>query len=373
MPAVHHLLRLLLLLGLAVGVAPLRADSGFRSGADQFAAGGNVQPDKPVSGDYYAMGGQISVAQPVAGSALLLGGQVAVRAPIGENLRIAGGNVDIDSAVAGNLMAAAGRLSLGPNARIGGDADLSGGMLTIEGRVHGKLVARAQHIVLDGQVDGDAQLLAQRIELGPNAHIAGVLEQSSRSFSMADSASVGSIAGDEGAATSETRVWVWQRDFSVAAWVGTVLGLLGLLVAGAVYLLLFPRFAAAAPRQIRRSPLVALLAGLAVLVGVPLLGVLLCITLLGLPLGLALFALYPLLLLIGYLTGALFVGQALRPAWRAAGAPGFGASALMLLLALLLLLALSRLPLIGHLVWLLVLLAGSGACVLQWRRGDAAP
>jgi cytoskeletal protein CcmA (bactofilin family) len=348
------------------------------SGRNVYAASGSVRLAVPVEGDYVGAGGSVTIDAPVKGDALALGGSVDVRGPIGDDLRIGGGNLNVASTVGGELIAAGGNVVLGPAALVERDAFLNGGRITIDGKIAGKLRANAQRIVLNGEVAGDARLVAEQIELGPKARVGGALSHASRDFTQADTAVVtGAVTRDETTSAprerSAERHRAWRWDSGQASWAGTVLGYFGLLAAGALWVLLFPKFSAAAPDEIRRSPGLSLAIGLGVLAGVPVLAVLLFISLLGIPLGIAAFALYPLLLLLGYLAGVLFVAQRARQAMNSAAPPTFRNTIGFVALALLIVMLVSWLPVVGPLAVLVTTIAGLGACVLEWHRRRQGP
>jgi len=144
--------------------------------------------------------------------------------------------------------------------------------------------------------------------------------------------------------------------------------LLGLMVAGIVLFLLLPNFTVSAARTIRSDPWKSLGLGFALLVATPVAGVLLMITILGVPLALTLFALYFVSLLLGFLTAAFFVGdigvrllrrgQELSKGWRI----------LSLLAALIGLALLQWIPIVGGVILFLILLFGLGAWGLHMYR-----
>ena len=344
-----------------------------------YLAGGTVRPAGPVDGDFVAIGGRVIADQPVGGDALLAGGSVDVRAPVGDDLRAAGGDVNVESTVGGELYAAGGNVTLTRAAQVGQGAALAAGLLTIDGKVSGNLKASAQHIVLNGEVTGDARLVAEQIELGPTARIGGALHHASREFKKADGAVVaGALTQDEPAQHKGTGNRQWERawHYSGPSWVGLALGYLGLLAASAVFVLLFPRFSAQAPQRIGGAPWLSLAVGFGVLVGVPVLALLLFITLLGIPLGLAALSLYPLLLLTGYLSGVAFVAQKAGVVLRTAESRSFAGLMGLMAIALLVLMLVGQLPMVGALTVFLTTIAGLGACVLEWqhhRRPTPAP
>ncbi len=342
-------------------------------GRNVYAAGGTVRPSSAVDGDFVGLGGRVIVDQAIKGDALLAGGSVDVRAPVGDDVRAAGGDVSIESRIGGELVAAGGNVTLAKSAQVEQGAALAGGSVSIDGKISGKLTVNAQTIVVNGEVTGDAHLVAERIELGPTARIGGALSYAASELKKADGAVIGgAIVRDERADTRRERRsehrWQWHRETSGPSWFGTVFTLLGLLAAGTVFLLLFPRFSVQAPDLIRTSPWLAMAIGFGALVGVPVLAVLLFITLLGIPLGIAAFALYPGLLLMGYLTGVLFVAQRAQAATRKDVPATFGITVGFVALALLILMLIGHLPVVGALTVFVTTVAGIGACVLEWHR-----
>ena len=356
----------------ALAQAP--ADAGAAASSTRgnvYLAGGSVRPAGPVDDDFVAFGGRVVADQPVQGEALLAGGSVDVRAPVADNLRAAGGDVAIDSRVGGELLAAGGNVTLTRSAQVGQGAALAGGLVIIDGKIVGKLRAAARRIVVNGEVTGNARLIAEQIELGPTARIDGALSHASRELKRADGAYIGGpITRDEGHDREHgfDRQWQRQWQFSGPSWIGLLVGYLGLLAAAAVFVLLFPKFSADAPQMVRIAPWRAFALGLGVLADAPLLAVLLFITLLGIPLGIAVFALYPLLALVGYLVGVLFVAQRARAAASSDAAAGVRTTLGYAALALLALALIDRLPVVGALVGVITTIAGIGAGVLEWRR-----
>jgi hypothetical protein len=101
--------------------------------------------------------------------------------------------------------------------------------------------------------------------------------------------------------------------------------------------------------------------GLLAVIGVPLLAVLFILTIIGIPVGAMLVALYPLLLLFGFIVGTLFAANAaaslakLRPPPTVARAIGHYAVALALVMLL------GRVPGVGGFVILVLVVLGIGA------------
>ena len=153
-------------------------------------------------------------------------------------------------------------------------------------------------------------------------------------------------------------------------WAGSVAGavfsFVALLAVAALLLLVFTGFSRRAASTMLTMPWRALAAGVAVFVGTPMLAVLLCVTLIGIPLGIALMMLFPLMLLIGWIVGVFGLSQRLRRAVQKS-APSESSSAMMVFFALTLLLVMliGSLPVVGSLLVAAIWLLGTGACALE--------
>lgn len=321
---------------------------------DIYLAGGEVELLATVNGDVVVAGGQLNLEGDINGDVTAAGGMLMLRSAVADDARLAGGNVQVRGAVGDDVIAAGGRVLLGPNARVGGRAWLSGGDIRVDGDVGQELRAAGGRVTITGKVQGDVFVQAEEIAIGPTAVIMGELHtKGPREARIADGAR---IDGE----VSHTPVEVPVAPM-VASLIGAALVvLLSLIITGVVLYLIFPNFAARCTQSLRDTPWPCLGIGVAVFAATPVVILVLLVTAVGVWLALLLLAAYVILLLLGYLTGALFVGEAgLRligknepsKAWRATG----------LAVALLVLIIVGLIPLLGGLIAWLVSLAGMGA------------
>jgi cytoskeletal protein CcmA (bactofilin family) len=341
--------------------------------------GSSARSTAPVAGDFSALGARVAVDHAVAGDALLLGGTVDVRAPVGDDLRAAGGDVLLEDVVRGDVLAAGGRLSLTQTAQVAGRAQLAGGEVQVDGRVDGSLNVRARRLVLNGPVGGNVQAAVERLEIGPQARVGGALRHTAAIITQ-DPAAV--VAGplervdrlfDDGArwARGERHPMHEGRWLAMGGWwllVPLSMGLLGVLALAVVVLFVFSGFAVRAASQIEAEPWRALGLGGLLLLALPALAVLLLFTLLGIPLGLLVLALYPPLLLLGWLIGALSVARWMALRVRPIDASGAPVPYGWMALAVVALLVVGAVPVVGPLLITITTAAGLGACALAWRR-----
>lgn len=363
-------------------MAPAAAQTGGTPPAatdrNVYAGGSQVRPAGVVKGDFSAAGGKVIVDAAVAGDAALAGGSVDVRAPVGDDVRAVGGDVTIESTVGGELFATGGNVTLASSSAVGRGASIYAGTVSVDGRVGGDLRATARTVTINGDVRGNVHLVAEDIALGPKARIGGTLTYvSGAELRRAEGATVtGAVtrAQEEPARNGPPGNRQWESSFQGPSWLGAAMSFLGLLAAAALFLLLLPRFAVAASQRIGTSPFLALGIGFGTVVALPVLAVLLFITLLGIPLGIALLAAYPALLLAGFVAGVLFIARRLASALRQAEPRGLPGAMAWFAAALLLTLLVARVPFVGVPLVGLLALAGVGGCVLELhgRRKDTA-
>jgi len=335
-------------------------------GSDFFGAGGMLNLTEPVEGDAFLAGGHVATASEVKGDLVAAGGEVSVGGAIGDDLYAAGGSVQFDAIVKGNARVAGGDIHVGPATMVAGGMSLTGGQIAFEGVAHDYLQASGGSVRINGEVVGDAEVRANELLIGPEARIGGRLVYHGPQPPAVPEGAV--IAGglefheaDIGRYFGDVRPQV--RD--TASGLGTLLWFLGVFLAGALFILLLPRFTSEAAAAIGRQPLPSLGLGLAILLCVPFVAVVLLITIIGIPVALLLMSLYLLVLFLGWITAALFVAQRGLAALRPGQAATRGWLMLTLLLGLVVLWLLRQIPFVGGWIGFVALLAGIGA--LAWR------
>ncbi len=358
---------ILLALGAAAGTAS--AESASRTfGNDRWVAGDDVAVTGQVEGDAFLAGGRSQVDGKVDGDVVVTGGTVEIRGEVSEDVYAAGGDVRIDARVAGDARAAGGSVSLERRAAVDGNATFAGGSVDVEGRIGGTLQAFGARVAVDGEVGGDAEIASESIRIGPDARIGGrLLYRSPEAPWIAEGAVIA------GGVEKQQRAW---QGVSPESGVGRVIkGILrtlwftGAVLLGIVLVAVLPVFTRQAAATVRSEPLPSIGLGMAMLVAVPFVAVILFITIIGIPLGLAVLLGYGLLLMLGYLTAALSIGDLALERVRPADAAATGWRILFLVAALVVLALLRMVPWFGDIAVLVLFLAGVGPFTLRLLRG----
>lgn len=336
-------------------------------GSDYFGAGGVLNLTDPVAGDAFVAGAQVNTATEVKGDLMAAGAEVSIGGGIGDDLYATGGQVQVDAIISGNARVAGGEVALGPATVVDGSVSLSGGRVRFEGSTRGYLQASGGSVYIDGTVDGDAEVHAEEVEIGPETRIAGKLVvHGPRAPSIPAGAQIAGGVDFRGGESGHFNHRDVARDVhTVAHGVGSLLWIVGVFVAGTLFTLAFPAYSARAADWIGREPLRSLGLGFVLLICLPVLGVLLVITIVGIPLALILVMLYVPLLFLGWVTTALFVARKGLSLVRRDQPATTGITLLALLVAVLALWGVGRVPVLGGWVTFVALLLGIGALVWQ--------
>lgn len=227
------------------------------------------------------------------------------------------------------------------------------GTVDVAGVVRGDVVVLDGRVIVTGQVSGTVVNVDGGVTLGPNAHVLGDVVARDR-IRVAEGAIVGGRIREGAAFLLRTPVDVFGP---FATWLAVAIST---LILAALLLFVAPRGAEAVAAVTRSAPWASLGLGLAVAVGIPIVGVLAIVTIVGLPFGLALLLATWFLASIGFATSVFAVGRLL---WRTPRSRW-----LALLFGWLAVSAVSAIPFVGGVVWAIGAVVGLGAIVVAIRR-----
>ena len=333
-------------------------------GDDHFSAGGAIRVTQPVAGDLIAAGGNVDVDAAVNGDAVVAGGTVRIAGAVGASLYAGGGQVTLDGAVGRSARIGGGRIEIARKASVTGNLSVAGGDVRVDGTVKGYVQAAGGRVWINGPVGGDVVSTGGAVELGPDARIAGRLRYASRSELQRDPAAqvAGGVERMSIEAPAPARA---QRSFARG---GAFVWTAGLMVLTALLVGVLPAFTARAGRTLHTRVGMSLLIGFIALVCIPVAGLILLITLIGIPLALLAFGLYFMLLIVGYVMTGIGIGDWVLGRYRAAVAARTGWRIGAAVLAVLAIALLARIPFVGGVFTFAALIAGVGALVIQARR-----
>lgn len=326
---------------------------------DYAAAGRTVQISGTVNGDVYAAGRDVLVDGVINGDLLATGGMITVSGTVSENLRAAGGQVVISGTIGRNSTIAGGHVEITPSAMLQGELVAVAGDMGVRGPIARNARIAAGNATVSARIGGTLTVAARSVRLASNA----VVEKHFRYWSGAD-------ASIDEQATVLGRIIREQVPESLTAWSGgSLLAALSLslalinftstLILGLLLIHVSPANTERISSTMTQRPAASFVWGAAVCVLTPILAALLMMTVVGIPLGLLLLALYLMSLYVARIyvmacAGQLLVawsGRPIHPSWAFVS-------------GLVLYTVLGLIPVVGAFVSLSAFLFGMGATVL---------
>jgi cytoskeletal protein CcmA (bactofilin family) len=345
--------------GTATGVAP-----GETLDDDLFATGQTVTLAGRVMGDVYATGQSVVVTGTLDGDLIAAAQQVVVDGTVNGNVRAAGAVVTVNGHVGRSVSSLAQQVNISSTGRVDGSLLAAGETVGVFGQVGRGLTIGGGTLQLGGPVGGKVEAWAQTLSLGPNARIGGDLEYYSERQIDTPSGTVAGRVQYHQVERQERQAPLLNGLFDFG---GLVL-LIGSAILGALAIILAPRASARAVELGRQQPLQTFGVGLLVLCAVPLAVLLIAVTLVGIPIAFAVAALYWLGLLLAWPALGLVVGTEIaRRVRRGEPMPVLGT----LVIGLIVLHLVTHLPVVGGLVAFLGMAFGLGLivqCFRRWRR-----
>jgi hypothetical protein len=355
---------------LAIPVLPVFG--GLRSGSEVIVPAGDV-----VDEDLYALGGRTIIEGTVNGDLVVLGGSLLVTGRVdGDVIGLVGGTARIDGTVQGSVRLVAIRLEVGGTvggdvSSVAGDAGVAGGVARdvlmvagttrVTGEVGRDLLTQSWRLEVEGRVGRDVVARVDDLTLGSAATVGNDL-----SYQASDQVRISAgaqVVGKSLRRSVTTPVWT----AAVVRAVGW-LSALGFIVGGILFLWLFRRTGPRAVGIARDRPGRAALVGLALVVIPPLVATPLLLTLVGLPVAVALGICWVLAVFMGPIPAVAAAGERLlRGRGGLFGAFVIGALAWRVSMWLL--------SLVAALLYVAALVVGLGSfgmAAWEGRRGGAA-
>lgn len=263
---------------------------------DLWVMGNEVKIAGQVKGDLLIFADELELSGKVDGDVLGVTGRTRITGVVAGDFRGLSAVTQIDGVVAGNLSAAGTQLVLGPQSKVG--SLLSWYATTwLAGEVAGSALANGNIFNLEGKLGGDLQVGAKQIVIGESAVVTG-------DFIHPAGADPVFIPGYR--IGGERRTAVPKTASALSGLQGV--WILGGLLAGLLWLLLFPR----RWRQILDTRLSwhrVIGFGFGGTLLLPIISIFAMLTMVGLPLGIGLFLLFLILMFFGELPVYLLAGR----------------------------------------------------------------
>lgn len=326
---------------------------------DYFAFGPHVEISGTVHGDVYAAGAEVVVDGVVDGDLIVAGGDVMVSGTVTQDARVVGGNVTIGGTIERNATIGGGAVHLTDSSHIEGSAVMGAGNLLLGGSIDGDVRIGAGNVTLSKTIGGDLAIAAAALRLTSRASVGkNVRYWSDGEPSIDEGATV------HGTVTRHPVPEVFKgaevrRGVAGLKLVAGMVSLASTWLLGLLLLHIYPVFTAKAVTTIQERPWITLGIGGAVLVGTPPLVFLCLATVLGIPIGLMLAAMYVVTLYLGRVFVMLWLGQRMLRL-----VSGSSSAAWAFVVGLVVYFVLSLVPFVGALLTLATIATGLGAILM---------
>ncbi len=338
----------------------LKVASGEIREGDTYVFGDQVEIDGRLAGDLFGLARRVRVDGQVDGDLFAAGQFVDIGGTIGDSARVVAERLAMDGMIDGDLLVVVEELRLERSARITRNVRAVGSRVEIDGTVDGDVAVFAGEVIISGTIRGSANLQGDRISLDPGARIEGDLTYRSRMppspeelARVVGTAREAERAEEEdaeedagGISAGSIMFWLWQ---TVAA-----------LLMGTLIIALFRGVLLFVASSIPKKATVGTLLGFVAFLVIPIASVVAMVILIGLPVGLATFLLYWVILYVAKIPVAVWAGGRMLT-W--AGRPD-ASPYLALLIGVVLLYLLFQTPYIGWLIWFIATWLGLGTMVL---------
>jgi cytoskeletal protein CcmA (bactofilin family) len=241
---------------------------------DVFVAGSYIEQGGVVTEDVFLVGGILTTSGDIAGDVRMVGGKVTVSGHVGEDLLASGATIVVDE-----------------NAVIDGGVLIFAETVVIKGKIQGLTKIYAQNVEIEGEILNSIEVkVSEALSVREQAVITGNLVYTApREAFISDTTSVGGVSYIQGVATQ-------KRKLDVLSFVGLVLVT---LVSALLLSSLFPaQTRYMVQKALETGGALRTLKGLLLIFVFPLLGLILCLTLVGIVPGLFVFTTYGVVILI---------------------------------------------------------------------------
>ena len=308
-----------------------------------------------VEGDVITFAQDVEIAGHVEGDVIGFARNLRITGSVDGNVRAYSQVLTISGKVAHNVTAAGEVFELEQGGNIGWSLLFGGREADLSGSIGRSLLAAADTTNMDGYLGGNAKLVGAHLAVGPHADTRGAIRF--RGENPPEVSPGAKLASSVEFTTKRHETQYGKSSY----WLHQVLLWGAAFVLGLMLLVLLPRLF---DRVVRAGRETGSLIGVLVFFGTPILAIVLCVTLVGIPVGIITLllwfvALYAAQIFVGEIIGEKLLGHS----------TSFGATLARLALGLLIIHTIELAPYVGGWVAFLVMVWGVGALSLALFRG----
>lgn len=330
---------------------------------DLIVVSGNIRIDGEVNGDLFIAGASCIINGHVTGDVIIGGSQLRITGTVDGNLRGSTSLLEIRGKVGKNVTVFAGSIEMDPEARVGQDMAVYAGQFMMSGRIERNVSSRGGRVSLDGYVGGNITSRAEEgFVVNSGAEVKGAIKVSGQHQPEVEPgaklASQPQFTYMSRRPSYTTGGYYWHQSLLWAA--AFLFGLLWILVT--------PGLFGETVRKMENFSAIGF--GALLLIATPILSVLICFSLIGIPIAITAVLLWFITMYAAKVFVCTWVGQKIMGV-----ATSTGGVIARLALGLLLYEVAVEIPYARFWIWLIVTIWGLGALAIavfdRWRLSSA--
>jgi len=327
-----------------------------------FKAADSIYLQGQVDGDVFLFAGEVVVDATINGDLIILAGQADIQGEVLNDVRVVAGQTNLDAQVNGNASLAGGQVTLKPNSIINNSLVIAAGLIDYTGQALNNAWFNAARIRFNGQAAKDVFINAGAVDIYSDTAINGNLKItygekpviSNRALISGDlieekTLPVESLPETSSAVKKITALMVIQQ----------LVGLTVNVLIGWLLITLLPGLAQKLVKISRQQSGSAISWGFLTLFLTPIIGLILTISLIGIPLGVLTFLYYAFSLYLAQLITSLIIGNHLLKDGQ------FKKPHFSLLLGMVILSLLKLIPFLGWITYFILILFGLGTLTIH--------
>lgn len=332
-------------------------DSGYTLDGTGFFAGNTVVVDGDVNGTAFAAGTNIYVNGTVNGDLFVAGTNIEINGTVLGNIYGAGQDIAYNSNTSqGDVVFAGQRIYISSDAVVNRELFAAGNIINIDGTIARDFYGAGADITISGTVERNAWMDAQDIQLLSSGTIGGDLYYRSEQKANLRSGTIhGNTEWKRVERSHEMTQWSWSSQL-----LGALFTIVSSILIWTAITLLKPEVWEKTSAKIFTQPLKTLGVGALALIVTPILSILIMLTIVGIPLAFLIGTFYGIFLFLSRIVVAVFIGKWLA---KTLGWKELHKGLWLTLLGLILITALTLVPYLRILIWLLVLFTGLGSLI----------
>jgi cytoskeletal protein CcmA (bactofilin family) len=329
---------------------------------DLYMGGDTLIIDGTVNGDVFAAGRNITVNGDIQGSATIAGQYITINGSVRDSVRLAGQSISINGDIGGDAVIFGQTAVIKSGASVGADLVLGASSVDVNGAIGGRIMGGGGNIIISDTVNKDVNVEVDSLIITSGAVIKGNLNYTSE-----NEANIHQGATIEGTTTrSMPEIKEVEEKGPLSEIPGKIIGFLMTFITGLVIIFLATRRITTMSEALIRYPWYCLGWGAFLLFVTPFAIVILFITVVGVPIGLILTALYAIAIYLTIIPVSLCIGRLIIGREKTENRRGLLLGALAIGLVILILIKL--IPVVGIIIAVATALFGMGTIIVSFTK-----